>query len=61
MAKEINLSNLVINTYPSEEAYEKAKAQGLLKDDEMHLIEGDEIKEISSSELLEIWNSIMND
>lgn len=54
MAKEINLSNLVINTYPSEEAYEKAKAQGLLKDDEMHLIEGDEIEFLSNIEIEEL-------
>lgn len=54
MPKEIRLSNVVINTYPSEEAYEKAKQQGKLKDDEMHLIEGDEIEFLSNMEIEEL-------
>ena len=51
MPNEIKLSDIVINTYPSEEAYEKAKKQGLLKDDEMHLIEGDDIEFLSNMEI----------
>lgn len=51
MPKEIILSNLAINTFPSEEAYEEAKKKGLLKDDEMHLIEGDEVEFLSNMEI----------
>lgn len=58
MPKEIKLSDIVINTYPSEEAYEKAKNQGLLKDDEMHLIEGDEIEFLSNMEIEALLKNI---
>lgn len=61
MADETHVTSIAINTHPSKAVYEKLKAQGKLNDAELHLYPEDEIKEISTSEILEIWNSIMND
>lgn len=58
MPNEIKLSNLTINTFPSEEAYEEAKKRGLLKDNEMHLIEGDEIEFLSNMEIEALLKNI---
>ena len=58
MPNEIKLSNLTINTFPSEEAYEEAKKKGLLKDDEMHLIEGEEIEFLSNLEIAALLKKI---
>lgn len=60
MAAETSIPNAVINTFKTKELYEKAKAQGLLKDGEIHLFP-DDSKELSTTEILEIWNSVMND
>lgn len=58
MPNEIKLSNLTINTFPSEEAYEEAKKKGLLKDDEMHLIEGEEVEFLSNLEIAALLKKV---
>lgn len=87
-----NSSELVINTYASKDIFEALKEQGKLKDNELHLIEGDdkssyedltdlpkingvtvigdkqskdlglqsETVELTTTEIIELWNEIMN-
>ena len=42
MAVVNSSSQLVVNTYKSKEIFESLKKQGKLKDNELHLVEGEE-------------------
>jgi hypothetical protein len=53
-----NSSKLVINTYSSEEVFEKAKEQGMVQDNEIHLIEGEEMEALSNADLEEILRNL---
>lgn len=58
MAVVNNSSKLVINTYSSEEVFEKAKEQGKVQDNEIHLIEGEEMEALSNADIEEILKNL---
>lgn len=60
MAVVNNSSQLVVNTYSSQEVFEKAKAQGKVNDNEMHLIEGEDvdIEALSNADIEEILKNL---
>jgi len=49
---------LILNTYPSEEVFKKAKEQGKVNDKELHLIEGEEMEALSNADLEEILRNL---
>ena len=60
MAVVNNSSQLVVNTYSSQEVFEKAKAQGKVNDNEIHLIEGEDvdIEALSNADIEEILKNL---
>ena len=56
-----NSSELTINTYASKEIFDTLKAQGKVKDNELHLIEGEDtdIEALSNIEIEEILSKFI--
>lgn len=59
MATESTIANLVINEHRSKAEYEQLKKMGKLKDGEIHLYPDPEA-ELSTADIIDIWNNVMN-
>lgn len=58
MAVVNDSSQLVINTYSSQKVFDKAKQQGKVNDNEMHLIEGEDMEALSNADIEEILRNL---
>lgn len=58
MAVVNDSSQLIVNTYSSQEVFQKAMEQGKVNDKEMHLIEGEDMEALSNADIEEILRNL---